>query len=191
MSHQLAVPFHPQIWDLENWQQLGFASKEEARYWQDSSCGVLCLKMALEGLLGEEIGPIAAVIRRGREIGAYSHKTGWSHQGLAELARQYGVTAQPLEGLRPDDLVKLLDGGVLVIVSIKWAFEPRKTVRERLTFWKKRGGHLALVIGHDEGRRFYVHHTSIAPGYNWENKHISLDRFKKGFTGRGIIVYGK
>ena len=56
-------------------------------------------------------------------------------------------------------------------------------------FWKKIGGHLALVVGYDsDSGDFIVHHTSIRPEFNWENEHVSQNAFKKSFTGRGIVI---
>ena len=86
------------------------------------------------------------------------------------------------ENISVTDLKQFLDNGALPIVSIKWAFKPTKTLKEKLLFWKKSGGHLALVVGYEE-KGFYVNHTSITEGFNWENRLIPLDEFKKGFTG--------
>jgi Peptidase_C39 like family len=164
------IPFHSQIWELEKWKELGFKSKEDATYWQDSSCGVICLKMAAE------------------DLGAYSHSSGWSHQGLVNLAQQYGLKAYSSSTLSEEKLRQLLDQESLIIVSIKWAFEANRSLKERILFWRKRGGHLALVIGYKEGEGFVVHHTSTWPDYNWEGELIPFKKFNDGFTERGIIL---
>ena len=182
------IPFYPQIWDLKNWHNLGFKSLEEAKYWQDSSCGILCLKMATEGILGREIDSVSTLISKGQSLGAYSDKDGWSHRGLAELAHSYGIQASLHERISTDDLIQFIDQGAIPIVSIKWAFQPSKNLKDKLMFWKKRGGHLALVVGYKKGRGFFVHHTSITDGYNWNHKIVSFDEFEIGFTGRGIIT---
>lgn len=181
------IPFYSQIWDLNKWSELGFNSYQDAKYWQDSSCGVLCLKMAVDGILAEESDPIAEMIKKGQEIGAYSHTQGWSHQGLAELARWYQVKAHPDQALTAVKIKKILEEGGLVIASVKWAFESTKSWRERVLFWRKRGGHLALIIGyHREG--FAVNHTSITPGYNWQGELVPFKKFSQGFTGRGVVI---
>lgn len=188
MTHIHQTPFYPQIWDLERWSELGFASREEAEYWQRSSCGILCLKMAVEGVLGKDIDPVAVLIAKGKTLDAYSHELGWAHQGLAELARAYGVHAFARERIEIEDIKQYIDKGALPIISIKWAFRPPKGFKEKLIFWKKRGGHLALVVGYEEGQGFYVNHTSVTEGYNWERKFVPFEQFKKGFTGRGVII---
>jgi hypothetical protein len=182
------VPFHPQIWDLDNWEGLGFESREDALYWQNSSCGVLCLKMAIEGLLTRGIDSVSEMIERGKQIDAYSHKRGWSHSGLVKLAETYGVKAYSSESLTAVKLKKILDEGALVIGSIKWAFESRKSWKEKILFWKKTGGHMALVIGYEDEKGFIVNHTSTSPGYNWEGQLIPFNKFKQGFTGRGVVI---
>lgn len=75
------------------------------------------------------------------------------------------------------------------MASIKWAFKPTKKFKERIFFWKRQGGHLALLTGYDQDG-LYVHHTSTRAEYNWENKHISWKQFDDGFTGRGIVIGG-
>ncbi|NTW89479.1 MAG: hypothetical protein HGB37_01020 [Candidatus Moranbacteria bacterium] len=181
------VPLHPQYWDLDRWEQMGFRDREEATYWQESSCGILCLRMALEGLGIVSSVPIIDLVRTGTEMGAYTHEKGWSHDGLCRLAERFGATAFSRGNLKLSDLKEYVDSAKLPIVSIKWAFSDQKTFQERLFFWKRYGGHLALVIGYDE-TGLIVHHTSIRPEYNWEAKHISFVDFTTGFTGRAVIV---
>jgi hypothetical protein len=181
------VPFYPQHWDLDRWEAMEFESRKEAEYWQESSCGILCLRMALEGLGVVQDVPIVDLVRSGTEMGAYTHEKGWSHDGLCRLAERFGARAFPKGNLKTRDLIAFLDVGQLPIVSIKWAFLGSKTFVERLLFWKRSGGHLALVIGYDE-TGFIVHHTSIRPEYNWEAKHLSFQDFMKGFTGRAVII---
>lgn len=183
----LPIPFHTQYWNLDAWEELGFKSRKEALYWQNSSCGVLCLKMAIEGITGKDFG-ISALIRTGERLGAYSHKQGWSHDGLARLAQEMNVEAFSREHMTVQNVKDYIDDGCLAIVSIKSAFEaPKKSFKERLLFWKKSGGHLALVIGYNE-QGFLVHHTSTLEEYNWGNTTIPFQKFERAFTGRGVIV---
>lgn len=189
------IPFRSQKWNLNNWQQLGFKSYEDAEYWERSSCAILCLKMIMDSIYPENTKPISAIINKGLELNAYTDKSGWSHKGVVKIAEHYGLKAMAYEKLKPKDIKDTLREGSFVIVSIKWAFENYKTLKEKILFWKKYGGHLALVVGYKEGNGklegFYVHHTSIRPEYNWENRFIPLDKFTGGFTGRGIIVNDK
>ena len=189
------VPFYSQKWDLSQWQKLGFESFEDAKYWEKSSCGILCLKMAIDGFLlaqAKTLSPsIAEYIKQGLEIGAYKDSVGWSHSGLARLAQVFGFSADSRE-LGVAELHEVLKQNFLPIVSIKWAFENHKTLKEKILFWKKFGGHLALVVGFEsEGeilKGFYVHHTSLRSEYNWQAKFLPLEKFEQGFTGRCIVI---
>lgn len=188
LKENYSFPFYPQVWKLEEWEKLGFKNKEDAEYWQGSSCGILCIKMAIESILGHQIDPISNIITKGLQLNAYSHEQGWSHEGLARLGRLYGVKAVATGGLNNSNLISSLEQGAVPVVSIKWAFLPDKSLKEKIFFWKRRGGHLALVIGYEPNEGFYVNHTSTDPDYNWENKLIPFEQFNKAFTGRAIIL---
>lgn len=193
---KMEVPFYPQKWNLSQWQGLGFESFEDAKYWERSSCGILCLKMAIDAFLQSKAKPlspsIAKYIKKGREIGAYKDSTGWSHNGLAQLAKGFGFSGVNRENVSAAELREALKQNFLPIISIKWAFENYKTLKEKILFWKKFGGHLALVVGFEENggelTGFYVHHTSIRPEYNWQYKFLPLQKFEQGFTGRCIMI---
>lgn len=191
------VPFYPQKWDLDKYQEFGFKTKAEAEKWEDSSCGILCLKMAIDYSLTKQNKPlsptIAEYITKGLKLDAYIDPIGWSHDGLIKLANSFNFTATRQENILPNNLRQALDNGYLPIISIKWAFVNNKNWKERLLFWKKFGGHLALIIGYELDQNsnltgFYVHHTSIRQEYNWPNKLIDLDTFQTGFTGRCILL---
>ena len=185
-----SVPFHPQKWDLSRWRELGFASEQDAEYWERSCCGILCLQMAAEHWTDKRYRTVD-LIEQGRALDAYTDATGWSHAGLVRLAGELGMEVRS-GAFAPNFLAEAVEAGKLAVVSIKWGFYNRKTPRERLLFWKKYGGHLALVIGakRENGRLagFYVHHTSIREGYNWENRFVPLRDFKRGYTGRAILL---
>ena len=144
--------------------------------------------MAVEGITGEATEAFSSMIRKGARLGAYSHTYGWSHDGLTMLAHVYGVQAFPQERMNAQDLIHHIDSDSFIIVSVKSAFQSsEKSLREKIFFWKKFGGHLALVTGYNDSG-FQVHHTSIFEGHNWENITIPFDTFKKAFTGRGIVL---
>lgn len=135
--------------------------------------------------------PIKELIDKGESLKAYSHKHGWNHQGLTKLAKSYGLKAISTK-LSIAQIPDILERGKIPIISIKWAFQPTKSIKERLLFWKKYGGHLAVVSGyrmdHDNLEGFYINHTSIREKYNWQGRFIPLEQFKLGYTGRAIIV---
>jgi hypothetical protein len=135
---------------------------------------------------------ISECIKKGVELGAYTDALGWNHAGLVRLSKYFGISATAYKYLNVEEIKDALTRNCPCIISIKWAFEPRKSLKEKLLPWKKIGGHLALATGFEEknGRLegFYVNHTSILQEYNWENIFIPLSKFRKGFTDRGIVV---
>lgn len=193
MQKTLEVPFYSQHWELGRWSELGFASRDEAEYWMWSSCGVLALKSAIDAgrmLRGEELSPpIRQYIRDGVELKAYTHEAGWFHAGLVALAEKYGAHARALRRQSIDDVRKLLDDGNLVIASIKASFKTDKTLRERVKFWSKSGGHLALVTGYtNESPALVVHHASAHAERNYPDLHVGPRTFARAFTGSAIAV---
>ena len=132
------IIFHRQDWDLDQWKQMGFSDKDRAGYWKESCCGILCLKMILDTKDDKyRSHPIASVIENGVKINAYTHRDGWSHDGLTELARKYGLEAKRIPKASLKNLTEYLDQGYFPVISIKWAFENNKTWKERIFFWKK------------------------------------------------------
>lgn len=185
------VPFYRQDWNVENWKEMGFVDRNECEYWKNSSCGVLCLKMAIEGLSGK-VSSVADYIDVGLKMGAYNRIKGWTHDGLTKLANIFGRSAKKVENQKLIDIVKYLDGGSLVLASIRNSFRERNLI-EKIIFWKKNGGHLCLVIGYKKGKDdkitdFIVHHTSIYSKKNWKSKLIDVNKFDDAFTGRMVVV---
>ncbi|MEK7124864.1 MAG: hypothetical protein AAB864_00465 [Patescibacteria group bacterium] len=152
--------------------------------------------MAIDAFLLGQAKPlspsISEYIKKGVEIGAYKDPAGWNHSGLAQLAKEFGFSAENREGVNPAELHEALKQHFLPIISVKWAFENYRTLKEKVLFWKKFGGHLALVVGFEEEsgelKGFYIHHTSTRPEYNWQYKFLPLQKFEQGFTGRCIMV---
>ena len=72
--HQL--PFYSQSWDLDKWKEAGFESKKDAEYWQNSSCGILCLGMILHKINHKPVS-VSELVAKGRKISAYDHTYGW------------------------------------------------------------------------------------------------------------------
>ncbi len=192
---KLSVPFYSQSWNLDEYEKLGYQSREEAEYWQRSCCGILCIKMAMDSFLAEQNKPLTPSIKKlidsGVARGFYDDRSGWTHQGLVSMIQGFGFTAVS-KNLSVDELVGGLEKNHLAIVSIKWAFQNRKTLKEKILFWKKYGGHLGLVFGFEkkdgEITGFYVHHTSKISEQNWQARFVPIKIFIGGYTGRGIIV---
>lgn len=180
------LQLYSQSWDLEKWKKLGFESRDSAEYWEKSCCGILCIN-EIASFLNNTTYSTTKLIKVGQKLGAYSHDHGWKHNGLVSLAKKLGLNASG-ERMSSDDLKQALQERKIPIVSIKWAFNPSKSIKERIFFWKKYGGHLAVVVGYDnEG--FYVNHTSKVAKENWKARLIPYAKFKAGYTGRAILIW--
>ena len=189
------VLFYGQNWNAAEWQELGFGNYKDAEYWKEYSCGVVCLKMAVDTILMDKSRPISPniseYIKAGVRIGAYSERNGWIHAGLVRLAKHFGVSATAQSHIDVNQLKEMLLQNTLPIISIKWAFKNIRSLKERVFFWKKYGGHMALLVGFEDEhslKGFYVHHTSDSDEYNWQYRFIPIDTFKQAFTGRCIAV---
>lgn len=129
------MPFYLQKWDLSQWQNLGFESFEDAQHWEKSSCGILCLKMTIDAHLLTKAKSlslsIAEYIKKGVAIGAYIDSVGWSHNGLAQLTKEFGFEAFNRKRVSAAELREALKQNFLPIVSIKWAFEDYKSLKEK------------------------------------------------------------
>lgn len=130
-------------------------------------------------------------IRTGIELKAYTDEQGWGHDGLIRLARHYGAHATRETSASVSQLTEWVRQGSIPLVSVKWGFETTKSLKERLLFWKKYGGHIAVVVGFepdDHPTSILVHHTSKRPEGNWVYRPIPFKTFKASFTGRCILV---
>lgn len=180
------VPLVSQHWDLDKWKTLGFDSWEDAEYWQRSCCGILCLQ-EIASFFNATSYSTKQLIDEGQKLGGYSEEHGWKHEGLVRLAEKLGLKAER-KSLSADELKTALNNKKLPIVSIKWAFKPNKSLKEKLLFWKKYGGHLAVVVGYDDAG-FYVNHTSKILEQNWKARLVPIDTFSAGYTRRAILVW--
>ncbi|MCR4277851.1 MAG: C39 family peptidase [Candidatus Berkelbacteria bacterium] len=180
------VPLYSQSWDLDEWKKLSFESYEDAEYWQRSCCGILCMQ-EIAAFFNQETYSTPELIKRGIKLGGYSDELGWRHDGLVKLAESLDLHAQT-KIMSKDELRGALDNNKLPIVSIKWAFKPTKTFKEKLLFWKKYGGHLAVVVGYDE-KGFYVNHTSKIAEQNWKCRLVPFGQFGASYTGRSVLVW--
>ena len=189
------IPFYSQHWDLVHWKELGFKSFADAEYWERSSCGVLCIKMILDYFLKKSgrvpLPSLFECIQSGVALGAYQDAVGWSHQGLVTLVKHFGFSATQ-KNISSEKLYAAVDANSLPIISIKWGFKNKKTWKERILFWKKFGGHLAVVVGYEKNGEvvtgYYVHHTSKIESENWQQRFVPIADFTTGYTGRCIVV---
>ncbi|MFT5179756.1 MAG: hypothetical protein ACI9GH_000247 [Candidatus Paceibacteria bacterium] len=145
-------------------------------FWQNKSCGVVCVKMILDFLNKDNLTTIASLIKEGIEIDGYS-KEGWLHGSLVILLRNHGVPAyrqefrskdekfqKELEAKGIEKIKKSLEGNNPVIVSVKSDFDDNKD------------SHLIVLTGYDD-ESVYYNDPNTKDGNTKKDVKVDFDKF--------------
>jgi hypothetical protein len=178
------------------WPEYGARTAQEYAHWTLRSCGVVCVKMAVEGLMGLSPRPAMDWVREGLAMDGYlaerrqerAVEIGWKHAALADLARAHGCTAELASGLTPDAIAGHIRADRVVIASVTSELgEDAPITRQNGHLVVIYGvlvhaaGHVEAVIAHNpSGRRPAMRAGAILP----------VERFMEGFSGRGIVIGG-
>lgn len=143
-----------------------------AGFWAERGCGVACLRMILHFFTGRDEAYVD-LLAEGVGWGAYGDR-GWIHAGLAAMARRRGIAARACAVQGAAELHAVLAQGP-VIASVTLGFPEDG----------RRGGHLVVVCGFEEGEPRVVHVRDPA---RWGESHSSVgeQRFLASFSGRVI-----
>lgn len=147
--------------------------------WRSRACGIVATKMLIDALTPARGKKIAtdALIARGIAKGAYINGIGWSHKGLASLARSCGFFSKNHDwfSLSPADALKKLESiGTPLLASVHKFFNP------------KNGGHIIVVTKIQGNTVFYLEPASRTR--NTIARTTSLARFLKGWKRRVITI---
>lgn len=174
------IPFYSQH-SQKDWQERGFKDLEEAKFWENKSCGIACMKMVLD--MHPEHGgkKFADLIQEMEEKGVYKAGIGCVHQGIADDFNARNIDSQRIKIDTPDQIKKFIDQDSIIIVSIGPGFvEGRKS------------GHLVPLIGYKEesGKVTHIitHHTSSYLEWQWPEKEVEVETFMNHFSGNAIRV---
>lgn len=158
------VPFYSQFADITS-------SK-----WQKVGCGIASIAMVIDYYSTDPVS-VDALLKRGIASGAYDTNAGWSHQGLINLTKKYGLngSSQDLSGLSSKAALaklqtQLKDGPV--IVSVHYKFEPTNPIP-----------HLVVIDGIRDGVVYYND-----PAAKGGKKQISSSAFAKAWKQRYIVI---
>jgi hypothetical protein len=176
------------------WAAYGAESPAEYAHWAMRSCGVVCVKMAVDGLTGAESGPVMDWVRDGLALDGYLAEQradrrveiGWKHAALAQLAADRGCEAALAQRLTLDDLAAYLEAGKIVIASVS------SEIGEGVPI-TRRNGHLVVVYGvalgvGGEVEAAILHNPSGRTAALQAGACVPAGRFREAFSGRGIIV---
>ena len=177
-----------------SWASYGARSPEEYAHWALRSCGVVCVKMAVEGLSGRSHGTVMDWVGAGLELDGYLRERrrerpvekGWKHAALAELARRRGYHAELAADLTLSDLSGHIRADRLIIASVSSELGEDAPLT-------RRAGHLILLYGYHTDRfglitHLIAHNPSGRTEALRQGARIPAARFEQGFSGRGIVV---
>lgn len=171
--------------------------------WQDKSCGIACVKMALSYTGKESKASSMDLIKEGRYIGGYNPLHGWSHDALVNILRNYGLPAYRQEfrshSVNPSEknstkstyeeklvsvgigkIIQSIEKGSPVIISVKEGFD------------KNNSTHLILLVGFKTedssvtGFFYFDPNTSQDEGI--EPQFMTLERFNSNWRKLAIFV---
>lgn len=159
-----SIPFFSQIADIRSTE------------WKKLACGVTSVAMIVDFYHPNTVSP-EQILKEGLASGAYVKSAGWSHQGLASLARRHGLTGTTYDLSKESMPVafaqfsKLLEDGP-IIASVYYTFDPKSPIP-----------HL-VVINDIQGDTLYYNDPAAKSG----GKEISAAKFMKGWKKRFIVI---
>lgn len=179
------------------WADYGANSSEEYAHWALRSCGVVCVKMAVEGITGQPIVPVMDWVRAGLALDGYlvelradrkdrPIEKGWKHNALVQLARQRGCQAELATRLTLDEIAAHIQANRIVIASVSSELGEAGPIT-------RRSGHLVVIYGvvldeHDQTNQMILHNPSGRTAPFQQGARIPAARFIEAASGRGIIV---
>lgn len=176
-----------------HWADYGAASPQEYAHWAMRSCGVVCVKMAVEGITGKSYGTVMDWVKAGLALDGYitdrrtdrPAEVGWKHSKLAQLAIERGCRADLVASQTLTDLAEHIRAGRLLIASVT------SELGENVPL-TRRNGHLVVIYGLALNEQAVVnvilHNPSGRTPALQAGALIPAERFAAGFSGRGIIV---
>lgn len=158
------VPFYSQFNDISDPE------------WKKLSCGIASLAMIIDFYDLNTVS-VNSLLDEGIKAGAYIYNAGWSHNGLALLAKNHGLEGNTYDfsGLSDQDalerFVAIINEGP-VIASVHYTFDPANPIP-----------HLAVITGIDDGTVYYNDPAGSSDGGK-----ISIDDFMKVWKKRLVVV---
>lgn len=158
------VPLYSQIADI-SWTE-----------WKQKGCGVADVAM-LVNYYKPKTTNVQEVLETGIKSGAYVKNVGWSHDGLASLAKKYDLTGtvESFYDFNKEvalaEFKKTIDEGP-AIASIHRNFDPK------LSF-----GHLIVVTGYDDKLVYFND-----PGKKEGIRTVPVSQFMSGWKRKLIVI---
>jgi hypothetical protein len=167
------------------WETSGAPTQAIYRRWCRHLCGIACLRMALLHRDGHAPN-LFTLLNGARHQGAYIRQTDGNIQGLiyrpfVEYIRStHQLAGEVHPQLDTKGLTDLLDQGRMVMASVS------KEIRRPENAPERRGGHLVLAIGHQDGQILFRNPSGHTP--QARTAALPSDRFEVFFGGRGLSL---
>lgn len=158
------VPFYSQFLDIT-----------EPR-WQKVGCGIASVAMLIDFYSARSVH-VDSLLHEGIKANAFLEDAGWTHQGLINLTKQYGLDGEShsLATLTMEQAFSELETVVTegpVMVSVHYTFDPSNPIP-----------HLAVITG-ITNERVYYNDPAEATG----QLSISVTKFKSAWKKRYIVI---
>ena len=158
------VPFYSQFNDISS------------RTWQKVGCGITDLAMLVDYYV-DNAPSVETLLSQGIAVGAYMPNAGWTHQGLIDIAKKYGLDGASYDfsnlssSAALAQLEKYVQDGP-VMVSVHYKFDPKSTIP-----------HLVVIDGITDGTLYYND-----PAAKTGQLQISTANFLKAWKKRLIVI---
>lgn len=163
-SDVFTVPFYSQFKDI---------TKTE---WKKVGCGIASLAMLIEFYEPGSVS-VDTLLNEGIKSGAYISDAGWSHAGLINLSKKYGLnggsndmSGSTMEAAFSKLKTVLKEGPVMV--SVHYTFDPKNPIP-----------HLVVINGVSDGKVYYNDPAEKSGG-----GYISISKFQSAWKKRYIKI---
>jgi ABC-type bacteriocin/lantibiotic exporter with double-glycine peptidase domain len=158
------VPFYSQFVDVDSAK------------WKKNSCGVVSIAMIVDYYSDKPIS-VNTMLNQAIASGAYLPSAGWTHQGLINLSKKYGMTGKAYDLSSSSSKAAFATFSTLlkdgpIIASVHYKFEPTNPIP-----------HLVVIDGIDKDFVYYNDPASTGGG-----KKISVDTFRKAWKQKFIVI---
>lgn len=182
-----------------NWAAYGAETPSEYAHWALRSCGVVCVKMAVEGLLSLPPRSVMAWVKEGLDLDGYLTtiredrpgevvEIGWKHIALAALAERHGLAARLVADQTTADIARYVQSGAVLIASVSSQLGTDASIT-------REGGHLVVMTGiqieENQVTAMRLHNPSGRRADLQAHALIDVARFEAAFSGRGVLIQRK